>query len=300
MRCDAYPARVCSPIGSMSKELAGFLLLDAFLTHSHLPLPMIRFPCKNCGKNLKAPLDVAGRNGKCSRCHTINKIPPAKYTAQENAGDKNDSREKPPRPVAKPDRIQVAKRQLVKCAKTTSSAANELYVFSKPHVVRSAKYTWREICTASKWLYQQYLDWGERKHQRAIELKHAAPQNAATPNAGFSPNGSRSSTQNAGNAAGMLLLGMMMLCCGCPLLIVGTGSAGSSGSSYSSPASYSSPSAYSSPSSSSSYSSPSPSIDDVHYEAYRNDMKSLGLDPDMQSEAEIRAANKILRDAGQW
>jgi TM2 domain-containing membrane protein YozV len=41
-------------------------------------------------------------------------------------------------------------------------------------------------------------------------------------------------------------------------------------------------------------------IDDIHYEAYRSDMEREGLNPDMQSEAEVRALNKVLRDAGQW
>jgi hypothetical protein len=38
--------------------------------------------------------------------------------------------------------------------------------------------------------------------------------------------------------------------------------------------------------------------DDIHYEAYRRDMEREGLNPDMQSEAEVRALNKLLRDKG--
>lgn len=36
---------------------------------------MIRFNCKTCGKNLKAPVELAGKNGKCSKCKTTNEIP---------------------------------------------------------------------------------------------------------------------------------------------------------------------------------------------------------------------------------
>ena len=41
-------------------------------------------------------------------------------------------------------------------------------------------------------------------------------------------------------------------------------------------------------------------IDDIHYEAFRQDEIRAGRDPDIQSESTIRAANKILRDAGEW
>jgi|GEM_PF-3124964 len=46
--------------------------------------------------------------------------------------------------------------------------------------------------------------------------------------------------------------------------------------------------------------SSSKTIDDIHYDAYRRDMERLGLNPDMQSEAEVRAVNKFLRDRGMW
>ena len=36
---------------------------------------MIRFNCKTCGKNLKAPTELAGKKGKCSKCKTRNMIP---------------------------------------------------------------------------------------------------------------------------------------------------------------------------------------------------------------------------------
>ncbi len=41
-------------------------------------------------------------------------------------------------------------------------------------------------------------------------------------------------------------------------------------------------------------------IDDIHYDAYSRDMERQGLDPKMQSEAEVRAVNKLLRDKGKW
>lgn len=41
-------------------------------------------------------------------------------------------------------------------------------------------------------------------------------------------------------------------------------------------------------------------IDDIHYEAYRRDMERMGLDPDMQPEAQVRALNKVLRKNGMW
>ena len=93
------------------------------------------------------------------------------------------------------------------------------------------------------------------------------------------------SKPDAASLSGFILLCTIVFCCGCPVLLgVGRGPSGSS----------SSPSYDISPKQS------SPSIDDIHYEAYRRGMEAEGLDPDMQSEAQIRAVNKILRDAGQW
>lgn len=93
------------------------------------------------------------------------------------------------------------------------------------------------------------------------------------------------SKPDAASLSGFILLCTIVFCCGCPVLLgVGRGPSGSS----------SSPSYDISPKQS------TPSIDDIHYEAYRRGMEAEGLDPDMQSEAQIRAVNKILRDAGQW
>src|SRR5690349_12678132 len=38
---------------------------------------MIRFACGQCGKPLRAPIELAGKKGRCARCGAINPVPGA-------------------------------------------------------------------------------------------------------------------------------------------------------------------------------------------------------------------------------
>ncbi len=101
------------------------------------------------------------------------------------------------------------------------------------------------------------------------------------------PRAHKTQVENAALGMIVFLFSTFFLCCGCPMVFLDSIGGSSTTSTRSSPRS-------------SIVFDDEPTIDDIHYEQFRRDMVREGLDPDMQSENEVRVFNKILRDAGEW